>query len=73
MIIPQLVRRQGQHFDLGQQMVLNMLIGGIVMVMSDWLGSTLLSPFEIPASIILALLGIPVLFYLMITQPRSIE
>ena len=54
-------------------MVLNMLIGGIVMVMSDWLGSTLLSPFEIPASIILALLGIPVLFYLMITQPRSIE
>ena len=73
MIIPQLVRRQGQQFNLGQQMVLNMCIGGIVMVMSDWLGSILLSPFEIPASIILALLGIPVLFYIMITQPRSIE
>src|SRR5699024_7415323 len=53
MIIPQLVRRQGQQFNLGQQMVLNMFIGGIVMVMSDWLGSILLSPFEIPASIIL--------------------
>lgn len=73
MVIPQLVRRQNQQFNIGQQMVLNMLIGGTVMVLSDWLGSVLLSPFEIPASIILAMLGIPVLFYIMITQPRAIE
>ncbi|MEY8603151.1 iron ABC transporter permease [Staphylococcus nepalensis] len=73
MVIPQLVRRQNQQFNIGRQMVLNMLIGGTVMVLSDWLGSVLLSPFEIPASIILAMLGIPVLFYIMITQPRAIE
>src|SRR5699024_12808535 len=39
MIIAQLVRRQGQQFNLGQQMVLNMIIGGIVMVMAARLDS----------------------------------
>lgn len=73
MVIPQLVRRHNGHFDLGQQMVLNMIIGGTIMVLSDWLGSVVLAPFQIPASIILALLGIPVLFYIMITQPRMYE
>ncbi|WP_440857450.1 FecCD family ABC transporter permease [Staphylococcus shinii] len=70
MVIPQLVRRNSVHYNLSQQMVLNMMIGGTIMVLSDWLGSTLLDPFQIPASIILALLGIPVLFYIMMTQSR---
>ncbi|MGO2077914.1 MAG: iron chelate uptake ABC transporter family permease subunit, partial [Staphylococcus equorum] len=56
-----------------QQMILNMIIGGTIMVLSDWLGSVVLEPFQVPASIILALLGIPVLFYIMITQPRMYE
>ncbi len=73
MVIPQLVRRHNGHYDLGQQMILNMIIGGTIMVLSDWLGSVVLDPFQVPASIILALLGIPVLFYIMITQPRMYE
>ncbi|WP_413474661.1 FecCD family ABC transporter permease [Staphylococcus equorum] len=73
MVIPQLVRRHSGHYDLGQQMILNMIIGGTIMVLSDWSGSVVLEPFQVPASIILALLGIPVLFYIMITQPRMYE
>ncbi|WP_436862595.1 FecCD family ABC transporter permease [Staphylococcus caeli] len=70
MVIPQLIRRSRMRYRLGQQMVLNIIIGGTIMVLSDWLGSIVLDPFQIPASIILALLGIPVLFYLMATQQR---
>lgn len=73
MIIPQLIRRSRMRYRLGQQMVLNIIIGGTIMVLSDWLGSIVLDPFQIPASIILALLGIPVLFYLMATQQRLQE
>lgn len=73
MVIPQLVRRSRAHYNLRQQMLLNIVIGGTIMVLSDWLGSVLLDPFQVPASIILALLGIPVLFYIMATQPRMQE
>ncbi|MBN6092648.1 iron ABC transporter permease [Staphylococcus saprophyticus] len=73
MVIPQLVRRSRAHYNLRQQMLLNIVIGGTIMVLSDWLGSVVLDPFQVPASIILALLGVPVLFYIMATQPRMQE
>ncbi|MDW4223390.1 iron ABC transporter permease [Staphylococcus saprophyticus] len=73
MVIPQLVRRSRAHYNLRQQMLLNIVIGGTIMVLSDWLGSVVLDPFQVPASIILALLGIPVMFYIMATQPRMQE
>ena len=73
MVIPQLVRRSRAHYNLRQEMLLNIVIGGTIMVLSDWLGSVVLDPFQVPASIILALLGIPVLFYIMATQPRMQE
>ena len=73
MVIPQLVRRSRAHYNLRQQMLLNIVIGGTIMVLSDWLGSVVLDPFQVPASIILALLWIPVLFYIIATQPRMQE
>lgn len=73
MVIPQLVRRSRAYYNLRQQMLLNIVIGGTIMVLSDWLGSVVLDPFQVPASIILALLGIPVLFYIIATQPRMQE
>ncbi|MEL0538127.1 iron ABC transporter permease [Staphylococcus debuckii] len=69
MIVPQLIRRT-YRVKLGEQMLLNGMIGGAVMVLADSLGAQLIAPTEIPASIILALLGIPVLGYLIATQPR---
>lgn len=71
MVIPQIVRRQCKGFDLTQQMILNVTIGGIVMVIADWIGGSLFQPLQIPASIVMALLGIPVLFYMMVTEQRS--
>lgn len=72
MIVPQLIRRTVKS-TLGVQMLMNGIVGGAVMVFADTLGAQLWHPIEIPASIILALLGIPVLGYLIATQKRSYE
>ncbi|MCU5746886.1 iron ABC transporter permease [Staphylococcus sp. SQ8-PEA] len=71
MVVPQLIRRFYTQSSLGFQIVLNLLVGGSVMVLADWLGTTVIYPVQIPASIILALFSIPVLFYLMIVSERS--
>ena len=70
MIIPQLIRRFYCHYHLGILMLLNILIGGVIMLMADFIGGTILQPIQIPASIIIALLGVPVLFYILITQSK---
>jgi iron complex transport system permease protein len=54
-------------------MTLNIIIGGTVMVIADWFGGIILQTYQIPASIVLALIGIPVLFYLMVTQPKTVD
>ncbi|MGN4157382.1 FecCD family ABC transporter permease [Staphylococcus auricularis] len=73
MVVPQLIRRYYRQSKLGEQMILNGLIGGSIMVLVDWLGSTVIYPIQVPASIILALLGIPVLFYIMVTQSKTYD
>ena len=47
--------------------------GGQIMVMADFIGSHILSPVQIPASIIIALIGIPVLFYMLISQSKRLH
>ena len=70
MVIPQLVRRIYRTSQLGTQMILNCLIGASVMVLADWLGTTVIYPIQIPASIVLALFSIPVLFFLLISEHK---
>lgn len=73
MVIPQLIRRYYVGYSLGIQMTLNIIIGGSVMIIADWCGGIILQTYQIPASIVLALIGIPVLFYLMVTQPKTVD
>lgn len=70
MVIPQIVRRIYRTSQLGTQMILNCLIGASVMVLADWLGTTVIYPIQIPASIVLALFSIPVLFFLLISEHK---
>ena len=72
MIVPQLIRRYYWRFTLGIQMILNILIGATMMLIADWIGSVLIHPVQIPASIILALIGIPTLFYILLKQSKDI-
>lgn len=71
MIVPQLVRRYCWRYTLGFQMMLNILIGATVMILADWIGSIVINPVQIPASIILALIGIPALFYILLKQSNA--
>ena len=70
MIVPQLLRRFYWQYELGTQMVLNLIVGSTVMVVADFIGGTMIQPVQIPASIIMALLGVPVLFYILFTQTK---
>ena len=73
MIVPQLIRRYYWRFELGMQMVLNIIIGAIVMALADFIGSIVIHPIQIPASIIMALLGIPVLSYILLSQSKVLR
>lgn len=73
MIVPQLVRRYYWRFELGTQMILNTIIGATVMIMADFIGSTVIHPIQIPASIVMALLGIPVLCYILLSQYKVLH
>lgn len=69
MVVPQFIQRTIRA-GLPYKMVMNLVIGGSVMVLADVVGAQLLAPIQLPASIILALLGIPLMFYLMIVEGR---
>lgn len=73
MVIPQLIRRYYFKYTLSKQLTLNMLIGGTTMLIADGVGGIILQTYQIPASIIIAIIGILVLFYLMITQPKTLN
>lgn len=73
MIVPQLLRRFYWQYELGTQMVLNLFVGSTVMVVADFIGGTMIQPVQIPASIIMALLGVPVLFYILFTQTKVLR
>ena len=62
MIVPQLLRRFYWQYELGTQMVLNLIVGSTVMVVADFIGGTMIQPVQIPASIIMALLGVQFYF-----------
>lgn len=73
MIVPQLIRRFYWRYELGTQMLINLIAGGVVMLLADFIGSTVIQPIQIPASIIIALFGVPVLFYILITQSKVLR
>lgn len=73
MIVPQLIRRYYWRFELGMQMVLNIIIGAIVMALADFIGSVVIHPIQVPASIIMSLLGIPVLCYILLSQSKILR
>ncbi|MBO1199582.1 iron ABC transporter permease [Staphylococcus simiae] len=73
MIIPQLIRRYFARLTLGQQMTLNLVIGATMLTIADFIGSNIVAPIQIPASIIIALIGIPILFHLLISQTKLLH
>ncbi|OJT28920.1 iron chelate uptake ABC transporter family permease subunit, partial [Staphylococcus ureilyticus] len=44
MIIPQLIRKFYWRYQIGLQMLLNIIIGAVVMIIADFIGSTMIQP-----------------------------
>jgi iron complex transport system permease protein len=67
LIAPHLARRLVGPAHEGSQPVAG-LIGGLLVLASDFAGRTLLAPIEVPAGIIIALIGTPFFIYLLWRQ-----
>jgi ferric hydroxamate transport system permease protein len=57
---PHLARRLGLHGSVAE-LPGAALIGGLVMLLADWIGRVAFAPFELPAGLVAALIGCPYL------------
>lgn len=71
-IVPQVVRRV-YKVPINVQMMLNLLIGGALLLIADTVGRIIISPIQIPVGIILSIIAIPIMMYLMFTEQRKKE
>lgn len=66
LIVPHMARRMVKGLRL--QMIYSVLLGGLLVLLADLLGRVLIAPSEIPVGILLAALGAPFFFYLLVRR-----
>ncbi|MBQ6823050.1 MAG: iron ABC transporter permease [Clostridia bacterium] len=66
LIVPHMARRMVKGLRL--QLMYSALLGGILVLVADLLGRVLIAPSEIPVGILLAALGAPFFFYLLVRR-----
>ncbi|XQF91562.1 FecCD family ABC transporter permease (plasmid) [Pseudoalteromonas espejiana] len=70
LVVPHIARLMvGPH--LRNMLPLCMLIGVVVLLLSDWLARIVIMPAELPIGIITALLGAPLFIYLIVKNKRG--
>ncbi len=70
LVVPHIARLMvGPH--LRNMLPLCMLIGVVVLLLSDWLARIVIMPSELPIGIITALLGAPLFIYLIVKNKRG--
>lgn len=67
LIVPHMARRIIGH-NAKQLIPFSAILGALVVVLSDFIGRVIVSPYEIPVGIIMAFLGSPYFIYLLIRQ-----
>lgn len=67
LMAPHMARRLVGPAHEGSQPV-SALIGGLIVLLSDFIGRTLFAPIEVPAGIVIALVGAPFFIYLLWRQ-----
>jgi len=65
LVIPHIARKLS-GISVRNQLITSSLCGGILVVCADTLGRTILAPTEIPVGIIMAFIGAPFLFFMII-------
>lgn len=64
LLAPHMARRLVGYFHL-RLMTISMLLGGLLLVLADFMGRVVLAPKEIPSGLVVALIGSPYLLYLL--------
>lgn len=72
LIVPHMARRLLGH-DLRLLIPAGALLGAVLVVLSDLAGRTLFSPAELPAGILLAVLGAPFFLFLLFKRRRAYD
>jgi iron complex transport system permease protein len=65
---PHLARLAGFQ-RAGFQLVASVLMGGLVLLVADWLGRNIIFPFQVPAGLFATLVGGPFLLVLLGKRP----
>ncbi|RXK17652.1 iron ABC transporter permease [Macrococcus sp. DPC7161] len=66
LVIPAMMKHvKGRFYD---QTILTVLFGMLVLVLGDFIGKNIVYPIEIPVSIMMSIIGCPMLFYLLIRE-----
>lgn len=69
LIVPQLYRTMNDRFTV--KLLWTGVVGSLAVIMSDFLGNIILSPVQIPVSVILSFLGLPLLLVITIRTVRK--
>lgn len=69
LVAPHIARQLGVH-RAAPQLLLSALIGGLVMLLADWLGRNIAYPWPISAGLLAAFIGCPYFLWLMHRQRR---
>lgn len=67
LIVPHIARKF-IGYDAKHLIPFSIILGALVVVLSDWIGRILFIPYEIPVGIIMSFLGSPYFIYLLIQQ-----
>ncbi len=68
LMAPHIARMMGLHRAL-HQVLGAVLIGALIMVIADWIGRTILFPFQVPAGLLATVIGGPYLMWLLRARP----
>ncbi|PHM37966.1 iron-hydroxamate transporter permease subunit [Xenorhabdus mauleonii] len=69
LMAPHMARMMGFRRAM-PQLVMGMLLGGSLMLLADWCGRMLLFPYQIPAGLLAAFIGVPYFIVLLRRQAR---
>ncbi|PHM48018.1 Fe(3+)-hydroxamate ABC transporter permease FhuB [Xenorhabdus miraniensis] len=69
LMAPHMARMMGFRKAMPQLMI-GMLLGGLLMLLADWFGRMLLFPYQIPAGLLAAFIGVPYFIVLLRRQAK---
>lgn len=72
LVVPHISRKLAGS-SLKDLLIVSSLIGGILVTMADLFGRVLFAPSEIPVGIVMAFVGAPFLFYLLLRRKNNAE